>query len=486
MSEQTIGLSRSVDARATLPWLVAAAVYLLLMALGSRLIADPDIYWHIALGRLILDQHALPVTDPFSATMHGAPWVDYEWLSEVGYTLTYRLGGWVAVAALTAGAAALALGLLARYLLDYWRPVPVTIAVLAALTLTAPHIVARPHMLALPLLVIWIAELIRAVDDERPPSWRLLPVMTLWVNLHGGFLFGLAMIGPIAAEAIWRAPAEERWRSAKNWIAFGALAFAAACINPYGPEMLVVNVRILLLGQALPAIIEWRPEDFSHLGAYEIMILAAAGFALLRGVRLPPFRILILLGVLHLSLSQSRHAELLGMLAPLFVARPLAAQFAALAADKSGAAGLRPPGLFLAANTLMVAIIGGALGAIGHVVPAANITPAAAVSALAKEDHGPILNSYEFGGYLDFVGVPPFIDGRTDLYGEQLMLRYYRGVMLEDLPDFLKLLDDYKIETALLIPATPVVALLDRLPEWRRVYADDIAVIYTRHHAAAK
>ena len=35
MSEQTIGLSRSVDARATLPWLVAAAVYLLLMALGS-------------------------------------------------------------------------------------------------------------------------------------------------------------------------------------------------------------------------------------------------------------------------------------------------------------------------------------------------------------------------------------------------------------------------------------------------------------------
>ena len=70
--------------------------------------------------------------------------------------------------------------------------------------------------------------------------------------------------------------------------------------------------------------------------------------------------------------------------------------------------------------------------------------------------------------------------------GEQFVQRYYRGVMLEDLPDFLKLLDDYKIETALLIPATPAVALLDRLPEWRRVYADDIAVIYTRQHAAAK
>ena len=78
MSEQTIGLSRSVDARATLPWLVAAAVYLLLMALGGRLIADPDIYSHIALGRLILDQHALPATDPFSARIPGGPSVDYD------------------------------------------------------------------------------------------------------------------------------------------------------------------------------------------------------------------------------------------------------------------------------------------------------------------------------------------------------------------------------------------------------------------------
>jgi hypothetical protein len=72
------------------------------------------------------------------------------------------------------------------------------------------------------------------------------------------------------------------------------------------------------------------------------------------------------------------------------------------------------------------------------------------------------------------VGIPAFIDGRTELDSEQFMLRYYRGVMLEDLPDFLKLLDDYRIETTLLVPATP------------RVYADPTAVIYTRHHASAE
>jgi hypothetical protein len=228
---------------------------------------------------------------------------------------------------------------------------------------------------------------------------------------------------------------------------------------------------------------EWRPQDLSHLDAYEMIVLAAVGFALLCGVRLPPFRIAMLLGVLHLSLSQSRHADLLGMLTPLFVARPLAEQFSVLAAD---AARLSSSKFLLTAGMLVVAAIGGAIGALGHVAPAAIITPAAAVSTLTKEDHGPIFNSYEFGGYLDFVGIPPFIDGRTELYGEQFMLRYYRGVMLEDLPDFLKLLDDYRIETTLLVPATPAVALLDRLPEWRRVYADATAVIYTRHHASAE
>ena len=64
MSEQTVGLSRSVDARAAMPWLVAAAVYLLLMTLGGRLLGDPDTYLHIAVGRLVLDQHALPASDP--------------------------------------------------------------------------------------------------------------------------------------------------------------------------------------------------------------------------------------------------------------------------------------------------------------------------------------------------------------------------------------------------------------------------------------
>lgn len=482
MSEQTIRVSRSIDATAAMPWLVAIAVYLLLMVLGSRLLADADTYWHIALGRLILEHHALPTAETLSQTARGTHWVAYEWLSQLAYALVYERGGWVAVAAVTAAAAAAAFGQLTRYLLKYWQPAPTLIAVLAALVLVSPHIMARPHVLALPLMVTWIAALIRAVDTARPPSWWLLPLMTLWTNLHGSFVFGLAMTGVIAGEAIWLARASQRRRAATDWIVFGALSLGAACLNPYGPEMMIAAFRTLSLGQALSIIVEWRPQDFSSLGAYEIILLGALGLALWRGVRLPPFRIVMLLGVLHLSLSQSRHADLLGMLAPLFLARPLAAQFAALAATGSAAAPRRP-WISAAAGLLILATITGAVAARGPIAPAANITPAHAVKALTAVTQGPILNDYGLGGYLDFVGIAPFIDGRTELYGEALVLRYYRAVMLEDLPDFLRLLDQDHIAATLLMPSTPAVTLLDRLPNWRRVYADDIAVVHARRDA---
>jgi hypothetical protein len=476
MSEQTIPISRGIDAPAAMPWLVGMAIYLLLITLGSQLLNDPDVYLHVAIGRLIVDKGGLPDTDPFSTTMGGTHYVAYEWLSQVAYALAYRLGGWVAVTALAAASAAAAFGLLTHYLTQRCQPVPALLMVLVALILVSPHILARPHALALPILVAWVAGLVRASDTARPPSLWLLPLMALWANLHGSFVFGLAMIGAIGAEATWQAPSPRRVGMAKSWILFGLLSVAAACVNPYGPEMILATFRTLALSQALSVINEWQPQDFAKLGAFEIVILGAIGFALLRGVKLPLFRTLMLLGVLHLSLSQSRHADLLGMLAPLFLMRPLADQFEALRANPVAESHQR----WLPAMAGLLAIATFASGVVamsGRIAPAANNTPANALAAVQRR---PIFNSYEFGDYLDFAGVTPFIDGRTEVYGEAFMLRYNRAVTLQDLPDFLKLLDDYHIETTLLIPQTPAVALLDRQPDWQRVYSDDVAVVHMR------
>ena len=480
MSEQIIRRTgRIVDMQATMPWLVAAGVYVLLLALGPRMLADPDTYSHIALGRWILEHHTVPTVDPFSATLRGTHWVAFEWLSQIVFAAAYATGGWTAVVVLPAAAVSIAIGILTRFMLREWQPTATLAAVLIAFLLTAPHILARPHILALPIMVAWITTLIRAVDTRSAPPLLLIPLMTLWANLHGSFTFGLAMVAPIACDAIWRATPAKRWKLARQWALFGVLALAAACINPYGPEMILVTFRTVALGAALTTVTEWRPQDFSHIGTFELLMLGGFGFALYRGITLPLLRIVMLFGVLHLSLSQVRHADLLGLLAPIFLARPLAGQIPALAASRTAEVarlGLWPQA---AAMALLIAITGLA-SMRTDVFPSIKNTPASAVHSIDVARVGTILNDYNFGGYLDFVGIPPFIDGRAELYGEAYMLRHDRALSLQNLPDFLRLLDEYHVGATLLAPSTPAVAMLDRLPDWQRTYADDIAVVHVR------
>jgi hypothetical protein len=468
---------RGIALRVSLPLGVAAAVYALLLVLGGKLLNDPDVYWHIAVGRWIVAHGAFPHTDVFSATMAGAPWIAKEWLSQLLYAGAYALAGWPGVVVLAAAAIAAAFALLAHFLLQKLAPVPALVLVGAAFVLAAPHLVARPHALALPAMVAWVGALVNAVERRRPPPLALLPLMTLWANLHGGFTLGLALIAPIAFEAGWNAGAERR-QVATQWIRFGLLALVAACVTPYGPESIAVTWRILRLGGALSIIGEWQPQDFGRLDGFEACLLLGLGFALYRGIVLPPLRIAVLLGLLHLALSHARNAEVLGLLGPLFLAQPLAPYVGAAAADVRLA-----PHPRAMADALVVTILAAftwGLAATSHWAPRAQISPAAAVAAIKARGAGPILNDYDFGGYLIDAGLKPFIDGRTELYGEAFTLRHHRAVTLQDVGDFVRLIDENRIAVTLLNPATPAVGLLDRLPAWERVYADDVAVVHVR------
>ena len=130
--------------------------------------------------------------------------------------------------------------------------------------------------------------------------------MALWANLHGGFVFGLVLIAPIGLDAVVSAEAKLRTSLVLRWAAFGLAALVAACCTPYGWNSLLASRKILELGSALPLIMEWKPADFGSLGALEICLLAGMGLALWRGITLPPMRIVLLLGLVHMALAQGR------------------------------------------------------------------------------------------------------------------------------------------------------------------------------------
>ncbi len=457
--------------------LLGAVVYALVLINGDLLLRDSDTYWHIGVGNWILDRGALPRVDIYSFTKSGEPWISSSWLAQVLYALAYDLAGWAGPIVLAAVSTAAAFALLA-FVLGSRIPATYAIAVsVAALVLSASHLFARPHVLVLPVMVAWVSGLSRASGRGEAPSWLLLPLLALWANLHGGFVFGLALVAPFAFDALWNAELPQRRPLAIRWLAFAVGALAACCATPYGWESILASRKILDLGELLHLIYEWMPVDFSSFGRFEACILACIAAAFYFGVRLPLPRIVLVLGLLHMALSHVRNVEIFALLAPIVVLGPLASQFA-LEPARFGRM-VFP----IISSLVLAALLGGstwAFAANRKFAPPAFQSPAAAVDVLKAHHARRILNDLPFAGYLISRGIPVFIDGRAELYGEPFEMAYFRAMQLKDVNVLLNMLKDYDIDAVILTPATPAASFMDHVDGWRRIYADDNAVVHVR------
>src|SRR5262249_21852615 len=113
--------------------------------------------------------------------------------------------------------------------------------------------------------------------------------------------------------------------------------------------------------------------------------------------------------------------------------------------------------------------------------PPDDLAPAAALDYAMKADlTGPVLNDYGFGGYLIFRGIPTFIDGRTLPFGKEFALNYFEATALGAGDKLERLADAYKISWTLLRPRSAAALHFDHSPGWRRIYADDVAVVHVR------
>jgi hypothetical protein len=448
---------------------------------GNRLLIDPDTMWQITVGQWIIDHRAVPETDVYSFTMRGQPWISTQWLAQVLYAKAYAIFGWSGPVVLAAGAISATFALLAKFLCRHLRESTVLVFIAAALALTVPHMLARPHVLALPVMVAWVGGMIAAADRRRAPSLWLLPLMALWANLHGGFVLGLVLIAPIALDAVVSAEARLRRPLILRWAVFGVAALLTSFATPYGWHALLASQKILGLGAALPLIMEWRPANFGSLGTLEVCLLLGIGLALYRGIRLPPLRIVLLLGLLHMALAQSRAAEILALLGPLVLAAPLARQIGGAEPVHSKAA---PRGALFAGVGIVLLAGTMAYASVHRFEPHTSGSPVAAVTALKQLNLSRVFNDYDFGGYLIANGVATFIDGRTELYGEKFFVDHNAASGLMKPENLFRLLEEYKIEATLMRTQSAATKLLDHIDGWQKVYSDDIATIHLRKPGA--
>lgn len=472
------------------PLLLGAVAFLAVLVSGAVRIGS-DTYWHISAGRWIVAHARVPTHDPFSFTMHGAAWVAQEWGAELLMAVLYGMAGWPALMLLVAASFALTIAYLAHFLLPRMEPLHTVLLTVLGGCMMFSYVLVRPQQIVWPLAALWIGVLIDAGEQGAAPPWWLLGVMLLWANLHASFILGLGLAVPIALEAV--VGARPAWKpAARRWGLFLAAAVGCALLNPQGYRLLIYPFRVLGM-HALDHISEWQQPNFQQPHVFGLWLLALLALSFGGRIRLPLLRSVMLIGLIYFALQHIRNVSLLGFIAPLLIAEPVARLwrerpahaadagildrgFRALARPASGAA--------ICATVVLAGVLGVAAVRLKKPSLPAQFTPRAALDALlAKRRDARILNDYNFGGYLIFRGIPVFVDGRTDMYGNRFIQSYFNAVELARNGNFPALLRKYRIDAILMGPQWPVVRLLERLPQWRRVYAGKVAVAYVRDGA---
>ncbi len=489
-------------------------------ALAPRLLGDAGTGWHIRNGDLILQTASITRADPFSATMNGERWYAWEWLFDAAIARIHQWVGLNAVVSLAALIIATAFALTFRLSLRRGGSLPVTLFLLVlALGASAIHLFARPHIFSWLLAVIWfqLLDSTEAVDAGRDRGLFCLPViMLLWVNIHGGFVLGLALCAIYFVAGCIRLcrtkdPAERQ--TIRAWIAKLSLAsvtsFLVGLINPFGYKLYTHVYQYLSDRFLMNHIDEFRSPDFHGLAqqCFAALLLIAIVTVAVAGRKLRTSELLVLIFAVYSGLYASRNLPVSSLLMTLILA-PLLSQALTSGAEnasipsrtkrflsainafsermaraESGLRGHLWPAIALVAGLFLV-VQQGMLGPrqIMHAQFDAKRFPVSAVNAIQQRGiHEPIFSEDYWGGYLIYRLYPQnrvFVDDRHDFYGDAFLKRYLKIIHVE--PGWEAALKEMNPNYVLLTKESTLTNILKEVPQWKAVYEDDTATLFER------
>jgi hypothetical protein len=489
--------------------------------LSARLLGDASIGWHIRNGEHMLRTHAITRTDLFSTTMGGQTWYAWEWLYDVVIAGIHHRVGLNGVVFFTAVIIALTFALTLRLSLQRGADLPVAVLLLAlSLGVSMIHLFARPHVLSWLFTVIWfqILDSSESVNDNESHHrlWYLPALMLAWVNLHGGFVLGFALLGlylmSCAIHYRRSRDEEDRRRLAMRLRTLGTvtlISLLASLINPYGYKLHLHVYRYLSSRWLMNHIDEFLSPNFHGMAQQCFVAILLITIVVLAVVRNKPSlsRVLVLLFAIYSGLYASRSLPVSSLLIALIVA-PLWTQALAEARDNPNLS-LRLQGL-VSRWRLLVSRVGRVeQGFRGHLWPMAAVVLGLLVCARASKPashpwmnaqfdaghfpvqasdqivqrgiHEPIFAPDSWGGYLIYRLYPQnkvFVDDRHDLYGEEFLKEYLKAIRLT--PDWDGFLKEKKVNWALLPAESSLANMLEATSRWDLVYRDGTSVLLER------
>lgn len=478
-----------------LPDIIFASILLLVLGLGQQMLSlDSDLGRHLTLGNYMLDSRIIPTRDLLSHTRTGLSRPPYEWLSQIIFAIADRLLRLDGVILLTSLTIAFTFSLVYQFAVRRSGSTPISlILVFLAAGASSIHWLPRPHIFTFLFLAIWV-ELLEKLTNGNAVKLYLFPlIMLFWVNMHGGFIFGILAWMAYFAGWVW-----DRWKNktdkliGSRLIITGTTSLLATVITPdlwRNWEAVLNNRSSFILNRTVETM---RPNltDPSVIPFTLLLILTIIIF-IANWKMVQPGHFFLLVGLGIMSLMMARNIPLFAIscvpIISTLSAKSLSKQKAWTRLEERFSGFGSAPGL--SAWSVIIAslpIILFAYFNINNTHPIyqfnRSVFPVDAVQYIQENPQkGNMFNEFNWGGYLENNLWPEynvFLDSQSDFYGEDLMRDYNQIISAND--NWGSLLQKYQVDWLIIPVNAPLTGKISNAANWEIVYSDNTSIIGIR------
>ncbi len=472
--------------------LLALSSLLILMAaiaFDSRTtVRDPDIWWHLKVGDWIVQHHAVPYVGVFSRTAGTRPWVAYSWGYEVLLSRAYAWFGLVGFAMfgilLTVAITFVLFWMLHRLSGRFW--VAWILALIGSFAFLF-SLMPRPVFVTMILFTVALTVLLEAQRTGKIQLLWWLPLLfVLWANIHIQFIYGLFVVGLLVGInmlqrlASW-AGIELDFLQAPTLPLFELIGIVFACFAAtfFGPYTYhLYHVVAAYSNSHVPyfMIQELSAFDFKTFTHYVLLLLTTAAFFAVGWRRkLDLFKLFLLIVASVIAFRTARDAWFVSICAAAFIAD-------VRTGEDAPASVLKLPELAGVCGfvVLLMLLVARNTGFNTRDLDRAisREYPVNAVNFVRQNSFpGPLYNHLDWGGFLIWYlpQYPVAIDGRNDLYGDEMDLLAYNSSKGDSYTS-----DPYLNEAGLVVlpKKLPLAILLTTDSRFRMVYEDQLSVVF--------
>jgi hypothetical protein len=467
-----------------------------LSTISDGLLRDGDTFWHIKVGSVMLEEHSLVDSDIFSHTAFGAPWTAHEWLSEIIMAFIHNVAGLEGILCFFLFIVSLSFWLLFKLTeknANQW----VTFGCVAlALAFSPSHMAARPHLFTWLFMLLTLTAL-----NARGRHLYWLPVITMfWANLHGGFILGLALqsifilgsgLDNYLAD---KTPYRDILRRQKAPALVLLLSICAVGLNPFGYELLIFPF-VVSKGVFSQMIGEWKAPNLQDMWYFRFYLVALVLLITSARNSMTWTERLLIVFFLNAALTHIRHVSLMLIALTPFIARTIDNNLGNwwhkdMKNIEKKQLELSPAtGPLITTAIALTLLVSGSIDqrSLSFLTPKSvfkveTVHLNQLVDFLDKNlPNGKMYNEYALGGYLLYALTPPpkvFIDGRADMYGEQIFSDYNTikssGSKREEL------LEQYEVDCVVFEKDSDLVAHLRESGQWQSTFTNEVYAVLKR------